>query len=267
MPKTRSRVARRAPRDAKNSRQNGADGLQRRTMPDQQHEVAPWPHPRQVRTAAGQTLTAPPDWELLPPGDAALTRRVKDAGPCWVVTEKRGRKVLARGVWAPAARIAAIRTALAAERADPAYGKRLAAGRARRAAAQEEYADDFELAVRQFLAFAPRYAELGQRVALAIAAHATPVGSGTVARTQRIPIEERAEAATIAWLRHQTTGYDEMRVARVKGKRREVRRLLAHVSRELLQKYRRGEALVGACRLTAALAKAEPPPAAETQQG
>ena len=234
-------------------------------MPDQHREVSPWPHPRQVRTAAGQTLTAPPDWELLPPGDAALTRRVKEAGPCWVVSEKRGRKVFSRGVWAPAARIAALRAALETERADPAYGKRLAAGRARRAVAQEEYAEDFERAVAQFLAFAPRYAELGTRVAAAIAAHATPVGSGTVARTQRIPIAERAEAATIAWLRHQTTGYDEMRIARVKGKRREVRRLLAQVSRELLQKYRRGEALLGACPLAAALAKAAPAAGAAEQ--
>lgn len=51
-------------------------------------------------------------------------------------------------------------------------------------------------------------------------AHATPVGSGTVARTSRIPIERRAEAAVIAWLRHQTTAYDDMKIPRVKGRRR-----------------------------------------------
>jgi hypothetical protein len=62
-----------------------------------------------------------------------------------------------------------------------------------------------------------------------------------VARTTRIPIERRAEAATIAWMRHQTTGYDSMKIPRVKGKRREVRRMLAERSRELLQAYRRGE--------------------------
>ncbi len=225
-------------------------------MPDQTRDVSPWPQPRRVRTAAGQTLTAPDDWELLPPGDAALTRRVKEAGPCWVVTEKRGRKVFSRGVWAPAERIARLRAELGVERADPAYAKRLAAGRGRRARVQEEYAVDFEAAVSAFLAFAPRYKDLGRRVAAAIAAHATPVGSGTVARTQRIPIEERAEAATIAWLRHATTGYDEMRIARVKGKRREVRRLLAQTSRELLQRYRRGEPIdAGVCPLTAPLTR------------
>ena len=70
-----------------------------------------------------------------------------------------------------------------------------------------------------------------------------PVGSGTVARTQRIPIERRAESAVIAWLRHQTTAYDNMKIARIKGKRREVRRMLAEQSRQLLKVYRTGGAV------------------------
>ena len=87
-------------------------------------------------------------------------------------------------------------------------------------------------------------------------AHATPVGSGTVARTERIPVEERAAAAVIAWLRHQTTTYDSMTIARVKGKRREVRRELAEQSRRLLARYRAGEPIEPAqCVLTRALAQ------------
>ncbi|MCH9686747.1 MAG: DUF2293 domain-containing protein, partial [Deltaproteobacteria bacterium] len=54
------------------------------------------------------------------------------------------------------------------------------------------------------------------------------------------PVERRAEAATIAWLRHQSTAYDSMSIPRVKGMRREVRRLLAARSRAVLQQYRRG---------------------------
>jgi hypothetical protein len=93
-------------------------------------------------------------------------------------------------------------------------------------------------------------------LAFAIAAHAVPVGSGTVARTQRIPIEQRAEAATIAWLRHATTAYDSMSIPRVKGMRREVRRMLADRSRQLLGRYRRGEAIeAGTCILHRALTK------------
>jgi hypothetical protein len=79
------------------------------------------------------------------------------------------------------------------------------------------------------------------------------VGSGTVARTERIPIERRAEAAVIAWLRHQTTGYDQMKIARVKGKRREVRRMLAERSREMLGRYRSGAPIPPGCPLAKAI--------------
>lgn len=85
------------------------------------------------------------------------------------------------------------------------------------------------------------------------AEHATPVGSGTVARTKRIPVEQRAEAAVIAWMRHETTGYDSLVISRVKGKRREVRQMLARCSQELLDRYRRGEPLPDGCPLQRAL--------------
>jgi hypothetical protein len=212
-------------------------------MPDQSRDVSPGLQPGTVRTRDGATLRPPADWELLPPGDAMLTRRVKQAGPSWTVSEKKGRKVFSRGVWAPKERIERIRAEVEAERQDPAYTKKLAAGRARRAEQQQDYIVDFRAAVLQFLAFAPLHAELADAVATAIAAHATPVGSGTVARTERIPIHERAAAATIAWLRHHTTGYDDMQVPRVRGARRELRRLLAARSHELLQCYRRGDAV------------------------
>jgi hypothetical protein len=73
--------------------------------------------------------------------------------------------------------------------------------------------------VLAFLAFHPAHAHLADRMARAVTDHATPVGSGTVARTKRIPIERRAEAAVIAWMRHQTTGSDGMVIPRVKGRR------------------------------------------------
>jgi hypothetical protein len=80
------------------------------------------------------------------------------------------------------------------------------------------------------------------------------VGSVTVARTKRIPVEERAEAAVVAWMCHQTTGYDDMVIPRIKGKRREVRRMLVARSKELLSRYRRGETALEACPLNTALA-------------
>lgn len=212
-------------------------------VPTQTRDVSPGPDLRRVRTSTGELLEVPKGWELLPPGDAGLTRRVKQAGPTWSVSEKRGRKLFSRGVWAPAERIATLRAELELERAKPQYANRLEADRKRRAQVQDRYADEFEATIVEFLAFAPRHAQLAKQLAAAIAAHAVPVGSGTVARTKSIPIEQRAEAATIAWLRHQTTGYDSMTIPRIKGMRREVRRMLAERSRELLGRYRRGEAV------------------------
>lgn len=107
--------------------------------------------------------------------------------------------------------------------------------------AEEEYAAEFRDAVARFLNFHPRHVLLASTVANLIADHATPVGSGTVARTRRIPLAVRAEAAAIAWLRHQTTGYDGMIIPRGKGRRREVRRMLAQRSVQLLARYRTGQ--------------------------
>ena len=213
----------------------------------------PGPTADSVTSAEGKILTVPDGWSLLPPGDAALTRRVKAAGEHWLVQEKKGRKVFSGGVWAPAETIERIRAELAAERSTDSFAKRQAANAKRRERAQAEYVEDFYGAVVAFLDFHPDHAALVEKLARAVTAHATPVGSGTVARTKRIPVQQRAEAAVIAWLRHQTTGYDGMVIPRVKGKRREVRRMLAQRSRELLGRYRRGEALNAACPLLRAL--------------
>ncbi len=214
----------------------------------------PGPTPNTVRSADGKVLTAPKGWILLPPGDAALTRRVKASGDHWVVQEKKGRKLFSRGVWAPAATIERIQADLEAERSTDSFAKRKEADAKRREKAQEIYVEDFNQAVVSFLAFHPNHADLAQRLARVVSAHATPVGSGTVARTKRIPVEQRAEAAVIAWMRHQTTAYDSMPIPRVKGKRREVRRMLAQRSKELLARYRRGETNGDECPLARALA-------------
>ncbi|QEL13351.1 DUF2293 domain-containing protein [Limnoglobus roseus] len=216
----------------------------------------PGPTPNSVRAADGKVLTAPAGWVLLPPGDAGLTRRVKAAGDHWVVAEKKGRKVFSRGVWAARETIERIRADLDAERATEGFAKKKAADAQRRERAQAEYVEDFHGAVVAFLAFHPTHANLAGQIAHAVTAHATPVGSGTVARTKRIPVEQRAEAAVIAWMRHQTTGYDGMTIARVKGKRREVRRMLARRSVELLGRYRRGEPAAATCPLASALSAA-----------
>jgi hypothetical protein len=201
--------------------------------------LAPTPDARVFAAPDGRRLSPPPTWACLPPGDAGLTRRVKAAGPSWVVIEKKGRKAFSRGLWAPRENIEAARAALDAERSTDAYAKKRVADVARRERTHAAYAVSFEQEVYDFLRFVPRFDELARTVASAVAAHATPVGSGTVARTQRIPIEERAQAAVIAWMRHQTTKYDHMKIERVAGRRREVRRELAQISRAVLDAHRR----------------------------
>src|ERR1019366_6500206 len=179
---------------------------------------------------------------------------VKAAGDHWVVAEKKGRKVFSRGIWTAAATIERIRADLEAERSTESFAKKKEADSRRRDKAQAEYVEDFFGAVLSFLAFHGNRTDLANQMARAVTDHATPVGSGTVARTKRIPVEQRAEAAVIAWMRHQTTGYDSLAIPKVRGMRREVRRLLARPSHELLEGYRRGEPVGEDCPLKKALA-------------
>lgn len=211
-------------------------------MSDQTRTVSPGSAERWVRADSGVEIEVPPGWVLLPPGDAAWTRRVKAGGPAWAVQEKKGRRVFSRGVWAPKERVEEVKRLLDVERSTDAYAKRRQRDLARREKQQTAYVADFHDAVLAFLNFDDRFGEMAETLAGAITAHATPVGSGTVARTERIPLSRRAESAVIAWLRHQTTAYDHMKIPRVKGKRREVRRMFAVESRRLLKRYRRGEA-------------------------
>jgi hypothetical protein len=196
-----------------------------------------------VRSSDGQVLRVPHTWVLVPPGDAGLTRRVKAAGPTWTVQEKVGRRTFSRGVWAEGGAVERARIELAAERATPEYARRREAASRRRDAEQTEYVGTFKGAVLSYLGFDPRFATLADQLAQAVTDHATPVGSGTVARTERIPVEQRAEAAVIAWMRHRTTAYEHMAIPRVKGKRREVRRMLAARSKTLLDVYRTGRSV------------------------
>jgi hypothetical protein len=217
--------------------------------------LAPTPEPNVFLAPDGSKCRPPEGWGCLPPGDAGLTRRVKQLGPSWSVIEKRGRKAFSKGLWAPRANIEAAKSALEAERSTPAYAKKRQSALVRREREQQSYVVSFEVEVRRFLRFAQSFELLAERLAREVTAHATPVGSGTVARTERISIERRAEAAVIAWMRHRTTAYDSMRIARIKGERREVRRELATISRAVLDLHRQGVAHApSACPLCSALA-------------
>jgi len=216
-------------------------------------EVRTCGEPNSVETLEGKVLKIPSGWALLPPGDAALSRRIKKDGPSWTVKRLKRRRLISVGILAPAKRIEALRQQLVLERADPAYQKKLEAGRKYRSKQEEAYKKEFLAAVLQYLDFHPDFEDLAMDMATRITEHAIPVGSGTVARTKTIPIEQRAEAATIAWMRHQTTAYDNMIIPRRKGARRELRRTLAYRSKQLLDRYRKGEVDLTRCPLYKAL--------------
>lgn len=201
----------------------------------------------------GKILTVPENWIFVPSGDAGLTRRLKALTECWSVVHKRKNRIEAIGLWCAGEVVEQVKKDLEEERSNPVYLRKLEQTRQARIAKQDAYVVEFRQAVVDFLNFSPRYKELAWDLADAVTDQSVPVGSGTVARTERIPLAERAEAAVIAWMRHQTTGYDNMYIARAKGERRAVRRELAARSRELLDVYRRGGDAPENCPLRAAL--------------
>lgn len=223
-------------------------------MPTINRLVRPGRTLRSVVAESGESLVPPDHWELLPPGDAALTRRVKEMGPVWLVQVQKGRRLMSRGIWADAGHIAKARLELEEKRTTIEYRRRRETDAIRRERQHEAYIEEFYQATLLFLDFHPRHQLLAEKLARRVTEHATPIGSGTVARTERIPLAERVRAAVIAWMRHQTTAYDTMKIARIRGRRREVRRMLAERSVDILATYRSGREIdAGVCPLQAVL--------------
>ncbi len=201
----------------------------------------------------GNTILPPRGWIFLPAGDAGVTRKVTAKGKYWRVQERRGNKVFTKGVWAPAENIENAKSEAEQQRSAPEYQKKMEQSKMRRDQKQQLYEEDFLLAVKSYLNFHPSNAHIEDELARYVTIHATPVGSGTVARTSMIAIEERAAKAVIAWMRHHTTRYDNMKIARIKGERRMVRHNLAVSSLELLQRYRETPQENPDCKLQKAL--------------
>jgi hypothetical protein len=202
----------------------------------------------------GKALSPPEGWIFVKSGDAGLTRRLKASGEYWVMVHRRRNRVESIGIWIDADIVNKVKAELETERSNPEYQKKLETGKKYRQAKQKKYEFEFRNAVLSFLSFSEKWSAFAEKLADAVTRHAVPVGSGTVARTQRIPLDRRAEAAVIAWMRHHTTAYDYMTIARIKGERRDVRRRLAERSRQLLEKYRIGGDLdISQCPLADAL--------------
>ncbi len=208
-----------------------------------------------VLSENGERLIPPQGWEFLPAGDAAITKSVKAKGETWVVQMQKGKRLISQGIWANKTHILSSINEVEKKRSTPEYLKRRNVELARREIKQNEYVEAFFTEVIDFLDFHSRYQKEAILLAETVTNHATPVGSGTVARTARIPIAKRAEAAVLAWMRHQTTAYESMTIARIKGRRREIRKLFVRKSIEILDDYRRGREVAAQCPLKKALIK------------
>ena len=203
----------------------------------------------------GEIVVPPASWSFLPAGDAGITRKVTAKGLFWRVEVKMGRRTISQGIWAPSVTIIQAQDDVNASRLTDEYKKKRVSEIARRGKKQEKYDAEFCKAVEDYLGFHAIYKGLEQKLARAVTVHAILVGSGTVARTQTIPIEERAAHAVIAWMRHQTTAYENTNIARIKGERRAVRRMFAQQSVALLANYRMGKDIAEHCPLQKAMSK------------
>ena len=208
----------------------------------------------------GKLCAIPEGWIFVKRGDAALTRRIKKSSECWLQVYQHKNRLECAGLYAPEVLVNEIRNQLTLERQDPSLQKKREAARRYRAVQQKQYEAEFFHQVLTGLDFHPQWQNIARTLAYAVTVHAVPVGSGTVARTGRIPLSDRAAAAVIAWMRHQTTAYDNTPVARIRGARRKLRHHLALDSKAILAQYRTGDPIdLEKCPLYAALKKVEIP--------
>lgn len=151
----------------------------------------------------------PAGWDLLPRGNAFLTRTVKELGPYWFAWQPRSRQRHHRraiGVFAPAANIQASR--LQADRTAGQRAYRRAQSARQRERDETRYRQQFAEAVVVFLNFAPEHAGLARQIADETAERASQIGSGRVGRTSKLTLAEKAELAVRAHIRHRYTDYE-----------------------------------------------------------
>ncbi len=194
-----------------------------------------------LKDKTGKVYSVPAGWQKLPSGDASITRKLKSLGPSWTVQEKKGRKSFSHGVWAAKEHIEAAKSLVEAQRADPKHQKKLAQAKVRREEKEVVFGTDFQQEIIKFLNFDKKHQALVEQLSVLVKEHAVPVGSGTVARSSSVTLDDKAALAVMAWMRHQTSAYDSTPVPRIKGARRELRRKIARQSERILAKYRSGD--------------------------
>ena len=186
-------------------------------------------------------IHVPEGWGLLESGDALLTRRVKGRGKYWeyfheLKTEAYNKKL---GIFAPANIIEEERRKISCERRTKNYEQRLQRSRKDRDNKEAKYSKEFAEACLQFLEFVPEYEDLAWQIAWGAASVATDVGSGRVGRTNKLPLEKKAELAVRVFIRHNFTNYDERLNEMGEPWYREIRGDVAADVNRFLEEHRR----------------------------
>ena len=75
--------------------------------------------------------------------------------------------------------------------------------------AEDRYRQELQSAITTFLALDDAHAGLAREIAAEASARAAVVGSGRVGRTRKLGVEERAELAARAYIRHRHTSYED----------------------------------------------------------
>ncbi|MEW6048703.1 MAG: DUF2293 domain-containing protein [Bacillota bacterium] len=153
-------------------------------------------------------VRTPPGWAFLPRGDAFVTRKVKEAGLYWEVVRSRPKRRYTErlGLLAPQSHIAEAERQ--AQQTEAARQRRRAASARARESAEQRYRQELERAIIQFLSFDAAHADLAQQIARKAAIHAAEVGSGRVGRTRKLSLQDKAELAARAYIRHAYTSYE-----------------------------------------------------------
>jgi hypothetical protein len=154
-------------------------------------------------------LDQPDGWDVLPAGDAFVTRQVKAAGEYWLLfrPKRRGQHRRQLGLVAPIEAIAAARAAAVVTAARRETKRE--SSRHQRERAETVYRAEFEEAVLRWLAFAPQHQVLAAEIARGASDRAAVVGSGRVGRTKQLSLDERAALAARAFIRHRHTDYED----------------------------------------------------------
>ncbi|QZT38099.1 DUF2293 domain-containing protein [Halosquirtibacter xylanolyticus] len=195
----------------------------------------------------GQEVSVPPQWVFLPAGDAGVTRAITKHKNYIRVKVLRGRRAISKGIWAPEALILEAKQRMEAMRSSESYQKQNLQRGIRRDQKQEVFKGALESAIKDKLSFHLCYKELEFKLAKAIADHSAPIGSGTVARSSRLTMEQKAERAINGWVRHHLTPYDQLKIARVKGARSMARKIMIEKGNEVLDIYRIGQERPSPC--------------------